>query len=172
MYSQPFRSAFELLTISMFLSDRVTQAGAGSRPRRQILAAFVLTCCPPRLLVCVSGLSLRETREAPGDNGGISLSGSFIDILPVCSKTGPESDCSPPPLLCLCPLAASASSSSPPVTWHSRSWLSSSVSTRWCRPGNTFRTSERRLPGLIPAGSFFGVCLCCNVAQILLAETR
>lgn len=76
------------------------------------------------------------------------------------------------PLCSLCPLAESAFSSSPPVTWLLRSSPSSSGSTRWCRPGNTFGTSERPR-WLMVAGSFsLCVCICVMIwLQILAAET-
>lgn len=154
MYSQPAESVFELLVISIFsffqghLSRRrESPSETNPRSRCPYTPSSSSTC------LCESPFVSWNARTSTKQWPHLPLWQFNLDSLSGWKTWRPQLDCSPPPLLCLCPLAVSAFSSSPPVTWHLRLSLWSSVSTRWCRQGNTYRTGER--PGwLIPAPSF------------------
>lgn len=136
MPSRPIRLTFPLLAISVFsVSQGHPSPRGGSRSGTNPRSLCPCTPSSSSTCLCESPLSLvtwntrtwtRQWADLPLSLGHFSF--RWVVHTPLCSP---------------CLLAESAFSSSPPVTWLLRSSLSSSASTRWCRPGNTFGTSER-----------------------------
>lgn len=179
MPSQPIPLTFQLLAISVFsVSQGHLSPRGGSRSETNPRSLCPCTPSSSSTCSCESPLVTWNTRTRTTQWADLPLSlwqFNFHSLSRSKKKPWLELGIVHTPLRSLCLLAESAFSSSPPVTWLLRSSLSSSASTRWCRPGNTFGTSER-LRGVTDGhGIFFScVCMCICVMiwlQILAAET-
>lgn len=177
MPSQPIPLTFQLLAISVFsVSQGHLSPRGGSRSETNPRSLCPCTPSSSSTCSCESPLVTWNTRTRTTQWADLPLTVKF-PFSESFKKKKPwlELGIVHTPLRSLCLLAESAFSSSPPVTWPLRSSLSSSASTRWCRPGNTFGTSERPRGVTDGRGIFFScvfMCICVMIwLQILAAET-